>query len=59
MQMIEKFEIHSREIADEFLASLVADEARLADASFHAADKIHDPSVREYFLDRARQVLQA
>ncbi len=55
--MIEKFEIHSREIADEFLESLVANGDRLADASFHAADKIHDPSVRDYFLDRARQVL--
>lgn len=57
--MIEKFEIHSREIADEFLASLVANGDRLADARFHAADKIHDPSVCNYFLDRARQVLQA
>ncbi|WP_442246720.1 hypothetical protein ACS0OQ_13440 [Stenotrophomonas riyadhensis] len=57
--MIEKFEIHSREIADRFLAALVANDARLADASFHADDKIHDPHVRDYFLDRARQVLQA
>lgn len=57
--MIEKFEIHSREIADRFLASLVANDAQLADASFHAADKIHDRQVRDYFLDRAQQVLQA
>ncbi|HEL5040413.1 TPA: hypothetical protein UOA93_002198 [Stenotrophomonas maltophilia] len=56
--MIEKFEIHSREIADSFLASLVANDARLADASFHAADNIHDPHVRDYFLGRAQQVLQ-
>ncbi len=57
--MIEKLEIHSREIADRFLASLVAKDARLAEASSHASDKIHDPHVRDYFLDRARQVLQA
>jgi len=57
--MIEKFEIHSREIADEFLASLVANGDRLADASFHASNKIHDPDVREYFLERAQQLLQA
>lgn len=56
--MIEKFEIHSREIADSFLASLVANDARFAHASFHAADKIHDPNVRDYFLGRAQQVLQ-
>ncbi|EKT4087994.1 hypothetical protein QEG26_001950 [Stenotrophomonas maltophilia] len=56
--MIEKLEIHSRDIADRFLASLVANDARLADASFHAADKIHDPHLRDYFLDRAQQVLQ-
>ncbi|MGF6420021.1 hypothetical protein ABH900_003538 [Stenotrophomonas sp. AN71] len=57
--MIEKFEIHSCEIADEFMASMVANGGRLADASFHAADKIHDPHVRDYFLDRARHLLQA
>ncbi|MGE8210961.1 MAG: hypothetical protein ACN6RH_15815 [Stenotrophomonas rhizophila] len=57
--MIEKFEIHSREIADEFLASLVANNDHCADASFHASEKIHYPDVREYFLQRARQLLQA
>ncbi|HDS1088306.1 TPA: hypothetical protein QDZ57_001435 [Stenotrophomonas maltophilia] len=56
--MIEKFEIHSREIADEFLACLVANGDLLADAVFHAADKIHNPAVRDYFLGRARYLLR-
>lgn len=55
--MIEKFEIDSREIADEFLASMVASGKQPTDASFHASDKISDPLIRNYFLERARQVL--
>ncbi|WP_180859123.1 hypothetical protein [Stenotrophomonas maltophilia] len=57
--MVTKLEIHNEDIADEFLASLVANGERLEAAEFHASDKIHDPDVRKYFLERARQLLQA
>lgn len=58
MGMIEKFKLHSREIADEFLASMVANGDRFDAADFHASDKIDHPDVREYFLKRARQLLR-
>ncbi len=56
--MIETFEIHSGEIADSFLSSLVAGGANYREAQAHAADKISDPIVRSHFLERAGKVLE-